>query len=127
MAKREVLHVPGVVHGAPIPTAVKIGNMVFSSGVMGRHPETGELGEGAEQQAEYLFIAIENLMKAAGGTVDDIAHFTIFMKDRADRPALDAQWLKMFPDENNRPARHAIQADLPGGMLIQVELQAILG
>ena len=127
MAKRRVLEIPGVQHGAPIPSAVKIRNMVFSSGIMGRHPETGELPSEPEKQAEFLFIAINNLMKAAGGTTDDIAHFTVFLKDRAaHRAPFDKEWLKMFPDEHNRPARHAIQADLPQGMLMQVELTAVL-
>jgi hypothetical protein len=32
----------------------------------------------------------------------------------------------MFPNEEDRPARHAITAELRGGMLFQLEIIAVL-
>jgi len=32
----------------------------------------------------------------------------------------------MFPDENNRPARHTMQLDLHGKNLIQLDVTAVL-
>jgi 2-iminobutanoate/2-iminopropanoate deaminase len=48
------------------------------------------------------------------------------LKDLSYRDAVNKPWLEMFPDENDRPARHATQADLPGGMLVQLEIIAVL-
>ncbi|MBI3060714.1 MAG: RidA family protein, partial [Deltaproteobacteria bacterium] len=42
-SKREVVNIPGLAHGAPIPNGAKIGNMVFSSAISGRDTETGKL------------------------------------------------------------------------------------
>ena len=124
--KRQVLEVPGVHHTAPIPMGVKIGNLLFSSAVMGEDPETNSLPPEPERQAELVFSNLRTLMINAGGTTDDIAHMTVFLKDLAYRDYVNNEWLKMFPDEDDRPARHAVQADLPRGMLIQVEIIAVL-
>ena len=39
--KRRSLHVDGVQHGAPIPMGALVGNVLFSSGIMGIDPATG--------------------------------------------------------------------------------------
>ena len=49
------------------------------------------------------------------------------MKDRSQREAVNAPWLEMFPDEDDRPARHAIEYDaFPPGILVQLEVVAVL-
>ena len=126
MAKRQVLEIPGISHAAPIPMAVKMGNLLFSSAIMGEDPETHSLPPEPERQAELVFNNIRTLLDKAGGTPDNIARMTIFLKDLAYRDLVNEQWLKMFPNEDDRPARHALQVDLPRGMLIQVEIIAVL-
>lgn len=125
--KRQVLEIPGIRHGAPIPMGVRIGNMIFSSGIMGRDPKTGELGKTAEEQAELAFQNLRTLLELGGATPDDLAHVTVFVKDHSYREAINKPWLEMFPDPDDRPARHAILADLPGGMLVQLEVIAVVG
>jgi len=104
----------------------RVGNMVFSSGIMGQDPATGELPKDAKLQAQFAFVNMEALMKAAGGGVDDIGHLTVFIKDNSMRALVNENWFKYFPDEHDRPARHTIVLDLPGGMLVQLELIAVL-
>ncbi|MBI2992156.1 MAG: RidA family protein, partial [Deltaproteobacteria bacterium] len=61
--KRQVVNIPGLAHGAPIPNGAKIGNMVFSSAISGRDTETGKLPEEPDRQAEALFRNIRTFMK----------------------------------------------------------------
>ena len=126
MVKRQVLEVPGISHAAPIPMGVKMGNLLFSSAIMGEDPETHSLPPEPERQAELVFSNLRTLLDKAGGTPDNIARMTVFLKDMAYRDLVNEQWLKMFPNEDDRPARHAQQVDLPRGMLIQVEIIAVL-
>ncbi len=126
MGKRQTLEVPGVMHGAPIPMGVRIGNLVFSSAVMGKDPATDSLPADPARQAELMFHNVRTLLAQAGATLDDVAHVTVYVKDNAYREHLNREWLKAFPDENDRPARHTLLWDLPGGMLIQCELVAVL-
>lgn len=125
-SRREVVEIPGLSHGAPIPMGAKIGGMVFSSAISGRDPETGELPVDPDLQAEVLFRNLRTFMKNAGGTPDSIAHMTVFLREEKYREAINKEWLKMFPDEKDRPARHAITIELRGKVLFQIEIIAVL-
>jgi len=82
--------------------------------------------EDAAGQAEHMFKNVKHLVELAGGTVDDIIYMAIRMKDRDDRKFVDPHWLAMFPDPEDRPARHAEEANLGGGMLMQCQITAVL-
>jgi len=105
---------------------VKVGNLLFSSGVMGKDPANGALPNDPARQAELMFRNLRTLLEEAGGSMDDVAHVTVFVKDDAYREHLNREWLKAFPDERDRPARHTLLWNLPGGMLIQCEVVAVL-
>src|SRR5438093_1575624 len=121
MAARQSINLEGQAHGAPIPNGCKIGNMVFSSAIGGRDPVSGKVPDDPEEQAQVLFKNIRAFMQAAGGSPDNIAHVTVLMKDDGQREAINKPWLEMFPDENSRPARHALQAPIRGaGLLFQI-------
>ena len=126
MTKRRVIEVPGVSHDAPIPMGVRLGNLVVSSGIAGKDPQTGLLPPDAGRQVELMFQHVRTLMAAAGGSPADIARMTVYVKDIAYREQLNREWLRMFPDEDDRPSRHTLQWDLRGGMLVQCEILAVL-
>jgi len=123
---RESLEVPGIDHAAPIPMGARVGNMVFSSGIMGKDPQSGDLAEGIESQAHHAFNNMKALMALAGGSVADVGHITVFLADTDYRQHVNDNWFRHFPDEADRPARHVIVQDLPAGMLIQLEIIAVL-
>ncbi|MGG3692364.1 RidA family protein [Heyndrickxia ginsengihumi] len=126
MAKREVLHVKGSNHQNPIPTAVKIGNMVYTSAIIGSDPETGEMPESVQEEVANLFHYMREIMELAGGTTDDIAHLSVLVTDREYKKVVNVEWIKMFPDENNRPARHSTVQNLREGLRVQIEMTAVL-
>jgi 2-iminobutanoate/2-iminopropanoate deaminase len=105
---------------------VRIGNLVFSSGIMGKDPADDSLPEDPARQAELMFQHVRTLLEVAGASLDDVAHVTVFLKDDAYREHLNREWLKAFPDERDRPARHTLLWNLPGRMLIQCELVAVV-
>jgi 2-iminobutanoate/2-iminopropanoate deaminase len=127
MAKRRVIEIPGIDHGhAPIPMAVRIGNMVFSSGIHGKDPKTHELAPEPERQAELMFQHIRTVMEMAGGTTDDIAHMMVRLADDQYRELINTEWIKMFPDKDNRPARHIMLFPSGPGLYMQTDLVAVL-
>jgi enamine deaminase RidA (YjgF/YER057c/UK114 family) len=126
MAKRRSLHIKGMEHGAPIPNGVVIGNLVFSSAISGKDAKTGVLSDDPDEQAEAMFRNLQLFMESAGGTADDIAHVKVYLKDEKYRDHVNGPWLKMFPDEHDRPARHALKVDLRGKALFQIEIIAVL-
>jgi len=114
MAKRTVLKKGLPHHNNPISTAVKIGQMVFSSAIGGHDPETNKAPADPARQVELAFENVRRVMDAAGGTTDDIAKVTVFLKDMKYREHVNREWLKMFPNEDDRPARHAVKRICPG-------------
>jgi 2-iminobutanoate/2-iminopropanoate deaminase len=126
MAKREVLHIKGSHHQNPIPTAVKIGNMVYTSAIIGSDPDTGEIPENVQEEVSNLFHYIREIMELAGGTTDDIAHLSVLVTDREYKKNVNVEWLKMFPKEDNRPARHTNVQNLREGLRVQIEMTAVL-
>ncbi len=126
MAKRKSLHIKGMEHGAPIPNGVVIGNMVFSSAISGKDAKTGVLSDDPDEQAEAMFRNLTLFMESAGGTPDNIAHMKVYLKDEKYRDNVNRPWVKMFPDEHDRPARHALKVDLRGKVLFQIEVVAVL-
>ena len=126
MAKRKVIEIQGLAHQAPIPMGAKIGNVVYSSAISGIEPQTKSPPQDPDKQAEALFRNIRTFMKQAGGTPDDIIRMAVYLKEESYREAINKEWVKMFPDEHSRPARHAIKIELRGEVLFQIELVAVL-
>ena len=125
MAWRESFDVPPVIHTNPIPSASRVGNMLFTSAISGRSPETGEVPESAEEQAANAFKNLSNILAQGGATAGDVAHVTVFVKDRSVWPLVNKPWLEMFPEKDSRPARHVIVLENLGGML-QIEAVAVI-
>ena len=126
MAKRKSFHVTGMEHGAPIPNGAAIGNMIFSSAISGKDAKTSVLSPNPDEQAEAMFRNVRLFMETAGGTPDNIAYMKVYLKEEKLRDAVNKAWLKMFPDEHDRPARHALKVELRGEVLFQVEVIAVL-
>lgn len=126
VSRRESIHIGGFSHENPIPAASRIGPFLFSGALTGRDPATGELPESMADQAANVFAHVRALMRAAGGSPDDIVKMTFWLVEYRDREALNAQWLEMFPDAASRPARHTVAAQLDRGVLIQGDLVAVL-
>ncbi len=124
--KRKSLHIKGMEHGAPIPNGVVIGNLVFSSAISGKDAKTGVLSDDPDEQAEAMFRNLRLFMESAGAAPDNIAHVKVYLKDEKYRDSVNAPWVKMFPDEHDRPARHALKVELRGKVLFQIEVIAVL-
>ena len=121
------LEVEGLSHGkAPIPMGARAGNTVYSSGIPGVDPATGQLGPDAAAQARLAFANMRALLAVGGATLDDVVRMTVYLKDNGAREHVNAEWLACFPDPHDRPARHTLIHDLQGGMLVQLEIVAIV-
>ena len=125
--KGRSIHVDGVKHGAPIPMGARVGNMIFSSGIIGADPSTGTVPKDLESQCVFAFANMKTMVENAGGKLENIGSIKVYMKDRSQREAVNRPWLEMFPDEDDRPARHAIEYDaFPPGILVQLEVIAVV-
>lgn len=128
MAKRQSIEISSFSHSNPIPGASRIGNIMMSSVISGRDPGASTMPEDLAGQIVNVFTHIRNAMEAAGGSPDDILRITFYVKDPATgRAALNEEWVKMFPDENARPARHTLTLAGGGATQVTCEFTAVLG
>ncbi|HYC48536.1 MAG TPA: pyrimidine utilization protein C [Burkholderiales bacterium] len=96
---------------APYSPAVKVGNVVYVSGVvpMDQEGKTASPGDCAAQ-TRHVLETIKTLVEAAGGTMADIAFNHVFLSDLKNYQAMNGVYREYFPKDP--PARYCIRADL---------------
>jgi 2-iminobutanoate/2-iminopropanoate deaminase len=127
MIIRRSINVDGFHHGGqPIPAACRVGNFVTTGGIHGMDPKTQTLPDDAEAQIAHMFANLERILEAAGAGMASVAKMTVFVKDKSLRDLVNTAWIKSFPDESSRPARHTVvNENLPGNMVVQCDAMAI--
>lgn len=127
MGERRSINIGSQKHGAhPIPSASLKNGMLASSAVYGS-PVKPDEPIGIDDQCASLFATMAEICREAGGSLDDIIHVSIKLKNPAERDALNAHWETAFPDPASRPARHVDAAPLDhGARLIAAEFLAMI-
>jgi enamine deaminase RidA (YjgF/YER057c/UK114 family)/nitrite reductase/ring-hydroxylating ferredoxin subunit len=124
--RKRSIHLEGIVHNAPIPMAARVGNMVFSSGIMGVDPSTGTLPADGVSEVKHAFSNMKAILAKAGATLEHVGYVKIYLKDPTLRDAINKEWVECFPDPEDRPARHTLNWELSSGMRLQLEITAII-
>lgn len=105
----------------PYSQAVKVGNLLFTSGMIPIDPATNTLVEGGiEVQAERALENVKNLLEASGSSLDKVVKTVVFIKDMNDFVKVNEIYAKYFTE--NYPARSCVEvARLPKDVLIEME------
>jgi 2-iminobutanoate/2-iminopropanoate deaminase len=115
--------------GAPTPTgpfnqAIRIGNLVFTSGQAGRNREIGKMGD-IHDQARRCIGNIANILAAAGGSLADVVKVTVYLRHAEDWKSFNEEYVKLMPEP--LPARSSAIAELKSqDMLCEMEAIAVL-
>lgn len=113
--------------GAPLPfsDAVRVGDMLYLSGQIGRVGD--KVPDGIEAQTTAVMDGIGAVLKRANLTHDDLVKCTVMLDDIADWPAFNAVYVKYFKP-GRMPVRSAFGADgLALGAKVEVECWAYAG
>lgn len=108
----------------PYTQAVRVGDMLFTSGQVGLDPKTGNLVPGGI--VEQTTQALENLravLTAAGIDFVHVVKTSVFLKDMKDFAAMNEVYAKYFaPAGAIPPARSTVQvAGLPKDALVEID------
>jgi 2-iminobutanoate/2-iminopropanoate deaminase len=116
--------------GAPNPTgpfnqAIRAGNLVYTSGQAGRNRETGQMGD-IREQTDWSLRNLDNILKAAGSSLNDAVKLTVFIKDGQDANLVNEEYVKHF--SGPLPARSSAYISRLKGpdMLIEIEAVAMV-
>ena len=108
----------------PYSQAVQAGNLVFVSGQLPIDPATGEFaGATIGEQTRQSLTNIQNILEAAGYTMNDVVKTTVLLADMGDFAPMNQVYAEFFTD--NKPARAAFAVrDIPKGALVEIEAVA---
>ena len=126
MSRRKSIVVPEIAHRFPVPNACRVDNLVISGSIQGIDPVTHTMPSELTEQCSNMFSNMKSIIETAGGTTDDIVKMTVFIRDRNNSEPLNAEWVRMFPDPDSRPARHAQPLQIDGPSLVQCDFIAVV-
>ncbi|RXT09000.1 RidA family protein [Ammoniphilus sp. CFH 90114] len=109
----------------PYSQAVKVGNMVYTSGNIPLRAD-GTLVEGTvEEQTHQVFANLKAVLEAAGSSLDKVVKTTVFIKNMDEFARINEVYATYFT--TNKPARSTVEvARLPKDVSIEVEAIAII-
>ena len=109
----------------PYSQAVKVGNLLYTSGQIPLDPVSGELvGSNITEQAEQVMKNLSAVLEAAGTSFDNAVKTTCFIADMADFAEFNAVYAKYI---TSAPARSCVAVKtLPKGALVEVEVIATI-
>ena len=104
----------------PYSQAMKVGNLVITSGQIPINPATGNVEVSTiEQQTEQVCKNLQAVLEAAGAGMEKIVKTTCFLADMGDFAAFNEVYAKYFV---SRPARSCVAVKtLPKNVLVEVE------
>lgn len=107
----------------PYSQAVRIGNLVFTSGQIPVDAATGRIESDVEKATELVLRNLDALLNAAGTGLDRAVKVTIFLTDMADFAKVNEVYGRFFRPPY--PARSTVQvAALPKGVVVEIEVIA---
>jgi 2-iminobutanoate/2-iminopropanoate deaminase len=121
--KRKIISVPDNAD-LPFSTVVGFGNLIFVSGMIGRHPETGQIAAGdVVEQTRQTLANIDAQLAKAGLSLKNVLKATVFLTDMGLVQKMNRVYMTFF--SAGLPARSCVQvAALPDPEAI-VEIEVV--
>jgi 2-iminobutanoate/2-iminopropanoate deaminase len=110
----------------PYSQAVRAGNLLFVSGQIPINPATGNMIDGdIAAQTRRVFENLSAILKAAGGSLENVVRTTVFLADMEDFAAMNEVYASFF--STPAPARSTVQAArLPKDARIEIDASAAM-
>jgi 2-iminobutanoate/2-iminopropanoate deaminase len=108
----------------PYSQGVISGGLLYCSGQIALHPETGELVEGSvEEQTERVLLNLLAVLREAKMGPENVVKTTVFLADMADFPRMNEVYTRHLG--KHPPARTTIQvAGLPRAARVEIDMIA---
>jgi 2-iminobutanoate/2-iminopropanoate deaminase len=111
----------------PYSQGIRAGNLVFVSGQIAIDPATAKLIESKaiEDQTRRVLQNVLAIVRAAGGSTENIVKTTVFLRDMGEFAAMNAVYAEFFPLAP--PARAPVEAArLPRDVSIEIDCIAVI-
>lgn len=117
----ETKQAPGAI--GPYSQAIRINNLLYTSGQLPVNPQTGDMPASVEEQAEQSLENLKAVVEAGGSSMGAVLKTTVFIKDMNDFGRINEVYAKYF--DAPYPARSCVEvARLPKDALVEIECVA---
>ena len=108
----------------PYSQAIKVGNMIFTSGQIALTPNGEFLDEDIKTQTKQVCENLKAVLNAAGADIKNVVKTTIFLADINDFGAVNEVYGEYF---SHKPARSTVAVkELPKGAKVEIECIAVV-
>ncbi len=109
----------------PFNQGIIAGNLLFTSGQLPMHPETGQVPEGIEAQTVQVLENLKNIVEAAGASLQDVVKTTVYLQHISDFATVNQIYATYFPE--NAPARACVEVSkMAKDSLVEIDAIAML-
>ena len=108
----------------PYSQAIKVGNMIFTSGQIALTPEGKFLDTDIKTQTRQVCENLKAVLESAGAKIENVVKTTIFLADINDFNEVNEIYGEYF---SHKPARSTVAVkELPKGAKVEIECIAII-
>ena len=108
----------------PYSQAVKVGNIIFTSGQIALTPAGEFLDGDVKTQTKQVCENLKAVLNEAGADISNVVKTTIFLADINDFGAVNEVYGEYF---SHKPARSTVAVkDLPKGAKVEIECIAVI-
>ena len=124
---REVISTPDAPSSPLYSQAVRAGDYVHISGLVGIDPATGSLaGPTIQQQTRQALSNCQAVLRAAGGGLEHVIEVGVLLTDPTDFSGMNEEYASWFASQP--PARYVAKLGVElSGVLISIRMTAYLG
>ncbi|AOT72779.1 RidA family protein [Geosporobacter ferrireducens] len=110
----------------PYAQAVRVGDLIFTSGQLPVDPATGELlTDDIQAETRQCLENVKAILEAAGSSLEQAVKLTVFIKDMDQFSKINEVYANYFP--GGKPARSCVEvARLPKDANIEIEAIAVI-
>jgi 2-iminobutanoate/2-iminopropanoate deaminase len=122
---RQIIKTPNAPSSPLYSQAIKVGPNLYLTGVPGIDPETNKVaGPTIQEQTRQALINCENILRAAGATLEDAVEVQVLLARPGDFAGLNEEYAKFF--KANPPIRSVTRLgpEIPD-MLVSIKLLAV--
>jgi 2-iminobutanoate/2-iminopropanoate deaminase len=123
--KRQIIRIQDAPKSPLYSQAVKVGAMIYVTGVPGLDPQTNKVaGPTIQEQTRQALINCENILRAAGATLGNVVEVQVLLARPGDFAGLNEEYAKFFPADPPVRSVARLGPEL-GDVLVSIKMMAI--
>jgi 2-iminobutanoate/2-iminopropanoate deaminase len=124
MQKRTIKTDKAPAPGGAYSQAIVAGNFVFTAGMVGVNPKTGEAPIGIAAQTRQTLLNLKATLEAAGTSLENVVRANAYLRNISDFKEYNTAYQEFF--SRDPPARTTVEAALAKDYLVEINVIAVI-